>query len=259
MISRYLSEVPPGSLGHFPELGSVALTFRWAVVVSSLLVAYLSGFDHPILARYAAFGPILASIAISALSYRHPASRWLWFALVMDIVVGTGCVLLTGGAGSPFLAYLSVPLVRSAVHLWVAPLTLGSLVALVALAVIHVVDDDRPIMLFLAANEIVVILGAPWLVFAILHRVRGLSASADRSISRQWKSELSADDLELVDLLRTGATYAQIAESISLSMETVKVRVARLYRRLGARNRTEAIAVVDSVESHLGAPRADSD
>lgn len=58
---------------------------------------------------------------------------------------------------------------------------------------------------------------------------------------------LDGDDADLLSRLRTGATYAEIAESLGYSVETVKVvRVARLYRRLGAANRTEAIARADA-------------
>lgn len=53
---------------------------------------------------------------------------------------------------------------------------------------------------------------------------------------------LSRGELELLAILPTGATYAQIADEFSVSVNTIKTRLRRLYAKLGAHHRPEAIA-----------------
>ncbi len=51
---------------------------------------------------------------------------------------------------------------------------------------------------------------------------------------------LSGREEEIADLLPLGLTNKEIAERLCLSPETIKTYVARIIRKLGARNRTEA-------------------
>lgn len=53
---------------------------------------------------------------------------------------------------------------------------------------------------------------------------------------------LSAGELELLRLLPTRQSNAQIAEQFGVSVNTVKTRLARLYRKFGVHSRDEAIA-----------------
>ena len=52
---------------------------------------------------------------------------------------------------------------------------------------------------------------------------------------------LSDREREVLDLLVTGATNREIAGSLYLSPHTVKEHTSSLYRKLSARNRTEAV------------------
>jgi DNA-binding NarL/FixJ family response regulator len=54
---------------------------------------------------------------------------------------------------------------------------------------------------------------------------------------------LSARELDVLELLAHGFTNRQIAERLLLSVETVKTHVERLFRRLGAIDRAEAVAL----------------
>jgi DNA-binding NarL/FixJ family response regulator len=54
---------------------------------------------------------------------------------------------------------------------------------------------------------------------------------------------LSARELDILELLAHGFTNRQIAERLLLSVETVKTHVERLFRRLGAADRAEAVAL----------------
>ena len=53
--------------------------------------------------------------------------------------------------------------------------------------------------------------------------------------------ELSAREREVLDLMAGGATNREIAGSLFLSPHTVKEHTSSLYRKLGVRNRAEAV------------------
>jgi two-component system response regulator DesR len=53
--------------------------------------------------------------------------------------------------------------------------------------------------------------------------------------------ELSSREREVLDLMASGATNREIAGSLFLSPNTVKEHTSGLYRKLDARNRTEAV------------------
>lgn len=55
---------------------------------------------------------------------------------------------------------------------------------------------------------------------------------------------LSAGERELLELLPTRHSNAQIAEHLGVSLNTVKTRLQRLYRKLGVSNRDDALAAV---------------
>ncbi|MHB1465511.1 MAG: response regulator transcription factor [Thermoleophilia bacterium] len=52
---------------------------------------------------------------------------------------------------------------------------------------------------------------------------------------------LSAREQEIVTLLEAGLTNKEVAAKLYLSPETVKTYVARIFKKLGVRNRTEAV------------------
>jgi two-component system, NarL family, response regulator LiaR len=61
---------------------------------------------------------------------------------------------------------------------------------------------------------------------------------------RPIKSPLTGREWEAVDLLDEGLTTDQIAERLVLSSETVRSHVKNILRKLDARSRAEAVAVV---------------
>jgi DNA-binding NarL/FixJ family response regulator len=68
---------------------------------------------------------------------------------------------------------------------------------------------------------------------------------------RPVKSPLTPREWEVVDLLYEGRTTEQIAESLVLSVETVRSHVKHILRKLGARSRAEAVAIAQRMR---GAP-----
>ena len=54
---------------------------------------------------------------------------------------------------------------------------------------------------------------------------------------------LSERELEVLEMIASGASNQQIAERLVVSMSTVKSHINRTYRKLGARSRTQAVAM----------------
>jgi DNA-binding CsgD family transcriptional regulator len=66
-------------------------------------------------------------------------------------------------------------------------------------------------------------------------------AAADRH-AEPLVEALSERESEVLSLLATGRSNQEIADALSLSVGTVKTHTNGIYRKLGVRNRTEAIA-----------------
>jgi len=59
----------------------------------------------------------------------------------------------------------------------------------------------------------------------------------------EWLTEpLSEQELEVLALIATGKSNREIVRELFVSMSTVKTHINRLYRKLGARSRTHAMA-----------------
>jgi transcriptional regulator EpsA len=64
--------------------------------------------------------------------------------------------------------------------------------------------------------------------------------------------DLSDREQEILDLVRKGNTNVQIAKTLSISPFTVKNHVQRIFRKIGATNRTEAAAKYNQALDVLG-------
>ncbi|MBO0768972.1 MAG: response regulator transcription factor [Solirubrobacterales bacterium] len=69
----------------------------------------------------------------------------------------------------------------------------------------------------------------------------GEQAPVPISVAKQPSHELSEREREVLSLLCTGATNREIAAAMHVGTETVKKHAGALYRKLGVRNRTEAV------------------
>ncbi len=72
-------------------------------------------------------------------------------------------------------------------------------------------------------------------------RAVGEGRSAFAPAPREPAAPLSPREREVLGLMAAGATNREIAASLHLSPHTVKEHTGRLYRKLGARNRAEAV------------------
>jgi len=59
---------------------------------------------------------------------------------------------------------------------------------------------------------------------------------------QQLDDPLSERELEVLALLASGRTNAEIARELFVAMGTVKSHTGNIYRKLGAKNRAEALA-----------------
>ena len=88
---------------------------------------------------------------------------------------------------------------------------------------------------------------APEVVCAAIRRVAsgGMAMAADaiaQCLQAPARSELSPRERQVLHLLGTGQPNKEIARQLALELSTVKGHVKSLLAKLGARNRTEALA-----------------
>jgi ATP/maltotriose-dependent transcriptional regulator MalT len=81
---------------------------------------------------------------------------------------------------------------------------------------------------------------------AHLRRQRPTSV-ATRPTTQPIPVALSAREIEVISMLRTDATVAEIGQRLYLSSNTIKSHVRSLYRKLGASNRREALDAADTL------------
>jgi len=74
-----------------------------------------------------------------------------------------------------------------------------------------------------------------------LFRRPAASAGFERNTKAQASLGISSRELEVLELLAAGRSNKEIAAALTVSPNTVKTHVARLYEKLEARRRTEAI------------------
>jgi DNA-binding NarL/FixJ family response regulator len=81
--------------------------------------------------------------------------------------------------------------------------------------------------------------GAHDLAMAV--RMVGLGMTVFTPYAEQPAGRLSGREHEVLDLIAGGSTNKEIAQRLYLSPHTVKEHTSALYRKLGARNRAEAV------------------
>ena len=72
-------------------------------------------------------------------------------------------------------------------------------------------------------------------------RLVGLGKTVFEAHERQGAMGLSDREREVLELMASGKTNPEIGEALHLSRHTVKEHSSAVYRKLGVRNRTEAV------------------
>lgn len=112
-------------------------------------------------------------------------------------------------------------------------------VALQSLDVLHATRAWSDTLYGLAVALIFTALGL-WAGHRLAPRPRGGAFARNGAAAEALG--LSARELEVLDQLAQGAPNKVIARRLAISPNTVKTHLARLFEKLGAANRTEAIA-----------------
>ena len=114
--------------------------------------------------------------------------------------------------------------------------TVGLAAALAAGAAGHVLKDvDYPELLRIIKHYAQ---GSP--ISSVFLTSSGLAHDKDK-ILLNGNISLTRRELEVMDLLMCGQRSQEIAESLAISIETVKVHIQHIYRKLGVKNRVEMI------------------
>lgn len=90
------------------------------------------------------------------------------------------------------------------------------------------------------------------LAWQLMKRLRHLGASL--ASMRPVRSELTTREWEVVDLLKIGASTAEIARELALSTDTVYSHVQNILRKLEAHSRAEAVEIAE--RSRAGLPKS---
>jgi DNA-binding NarL/FixJ family response regulator len=64
-------------------------------------------------------------------------------------------------------------------------------------------------------------------------------------LNERLKNPLSEREFEILTALKGGKSNAQVAEQLFLSVNTIKTHLQNIYVKLGARNRTEALFILN--------------
>ncbi|MEX2445736.1 MAG: response regulator transcription factor [Dehalococcoidia bacterium] len=75
---------------------------------------------------------------------------------------------------------------------------------------------------------------------------------APRTTVLTLEEPLSEREIEVLSLVATGKANKEIAEALVISLATVKTHTNNIYRKLGARNRAEALARAHDLGLDLG-------
>lgn len=214
----------------------IALAYRWATLIVGLLIALFAE-SSPGSERIALLAPVAAAAMVSALAVRSPSSRWVTTALVGEVGVAAVAIAITGLHDSPLRLYLTAPVVHAAImrNAW---LVSGLVIVAVALFVGLVnADPESRFRPGATIRDIALFVLLPVLVLAV-------ASTAARHGRGVPNLDIQQDDLAVATELVRGRTYREIGKALDMSPETVKVAVARLYRRLGARSRGEAVQLI---------------
>jgi DNA-binding CsgD family transcriptional regulator len=92
-------------------------------------------------------------------------------------------------------------------------------------------------------EELMLELIAPSVLKALKKYSEARVASVRQAVARASGVRLSPRELEILELMRAGNTDKEIARALDISFWTVRTHISALLRKLGVRNRTEAVAM----------------
>jgi len=121
------------------------------------------------------------------------------------------------------------------------------------LAVFQDITDRKRTEAELLAAIDAAIKDSSWLSQSIMDKLAAVRSPVRPGAAPSHSSELTGREREVLDLIARGKSDAAIAEALGLSRNTVRNHVARLYGKIGAHNRGEAIVWARDRGHGLGA------
>jgi DNA-binding NarL/FixJ family response regulator len=73
--------------------------------------------------------------------------------------------------------------------------------------------------------------------------MKGLVADSPQETSGEYRASVTAREMDVLRLVARGLTNSQISNSLSISLSTVNFHVHNILDKLGAKTRTEALAI----------------
>ena len=133
-------------------------------------------------------------------------------------------------------------------HVLLYGLVGGALIVLLNVIEYQYLVVDRSVEIYGGLIAIVFAVTGIWLGLKLTRRpetviVRKVSAPASFSVDEGKRGQLgiTARELEILNLIAAGLSNREIAEKIFVSENTVKTHSSRLFDKLGARRRTQAV------------------
>lgn len=125
----------------------------------------------------------------------------------------------------------------------------GILIAVLQLTQLRFLVVDHSVEIFTAVVAVVFVAVGLWLgrtlrrpeVVVVEQTVESLPFEVDRE--RQEELGITARELEILELISEGLSNRQIGERLCISENTVKTHSSRLFDKLGARRRTQAVRI----------------
>src|SRR5690349_16037195 len=126
---------------------------------------------------------------------------------------------------------------------WRTTLIYGALLALAAVLLqwlqYRLLAHTHPAQIYLALFALACMALGGWVTARLLRRAP--AAPFEVNTRARQSLGISEREFEVLELLAAGRSNKQIARQLEISPNTVKTHVARLFEKLEARRRTEAI------------------
>lgn len=229
-----------GARGYRHSPTAIALAYRWATLVVGLLIALVA--TQPLGSeRLVLLVPIVSAAIVSGIALGRDEPRSLVVALAAEVAVAAVVIWVTGHYDSPLLLYLTAPVVHAALLRdgWLTS-ALWTLAVVLFLGVVALDPGQFAFRPAATVRDVALLVILPVLVLA--------TAAATHEAEARPPVRVADDDRAIALELVRGRTYKEIADDLGISPESVKVRVSRLYRRLGVRDRQEALRVIGDLE-----------
>ncbi len=128
-------------------------------------------------------------------------------------------------------------------RMWRTVLVYGGLLAAGALGLqwleFQLLVRTHPVEIYLALFALGCMALGAWVAMRLLQRPAPAALELDPAAHERLG--ISAREFEVLGLLAAGRSNKEIARALEVSPNTVKTHVAKLFEKLGARRRTEAI------------------